>query len=160
MIATYPTFKPDDMKMTVDVWTSLLNDYTYKDMMLALQAYITTEPSAFAPSVGQLIAKLQKVTMPEQLNEMEAWDMVAKALSDSTYHSQERFAELPKVVQKAVGSANQLRSWAIDSDFNMGVAQSNFIRSYRAEKDRAEELAKLPKGIQAIATQTVKAIKG
>lgn len=159
MVATYPTFKPDDMKMTVDVWSTLLADYEYKDIMMALQAYITTEPSAFAPSVGQLINKLQKLTTPNTMSDIEAWDIVRKAIADSTYHSEQRFNEFPAVIKKAVGSPNQLRAWAMDSNYNESVAQSNFLRSYRAERDRQTEFERLPQGIQAIVSKTLSAIE-
>lgn len=132
MIASYPNYKPENMQVTLNVWNKMLEEYDYKIVEAGLMAYIKTDKSGFAPSVGQLIDCIAKLAAQDDMTEMEAWTLVRNALADSTYHSQERFDELPENVQRAVGSASQLRAWATDMNFSEGVAQSNFIKTYRA----------------------------
>ena len=77
---------------------------------------------------------------------MAAWQMVLKAMRNSIYHSEEEFAKLPPLVQKAVVSPAQLREWAMAEDIDgtwMNVTQSNFMRTYRAEMTRNREMKKL-----------------
>ena len=76
--SSYPNWKPENMSFTVDTWNSMLSDYTYKEISLALKTYITTDSSGFAPSIGQLISKLQTISGQNELNEMEAWSLVSK----------------------------------------------------------------------------------
>ena len=147
---TYPNFHPANLTDTVDVWAMMLEDFTYQEISLALKAYILTDVSGFAPSVGALV---QKVKRTEELNELEAWSMVSKALRNGTYGAEEEFAKLPPVVQKAVGAPSNLRQWAqTGADSVENVIQSNFIKTYRSVVKREQERIGLPESIGAALT--------
>ena len=141
----YPNFKPADLKLTVDTWAVVLADYEYKIIENVLLAYSSVDRSGFAPSVGQLIGMLDMRNQGNDLNEMEAWSMVSKALRNGTYGAEQEFAKLPEPVQKAVGDPSNLRNWAqTDSDSVENVIQSNFMRSYRTVLKREQDLRKMP----------------
>lgn len=158
MIACYPNYKPDDMKMTVAVWANMLADYDAVEIGNALKAYIATDTTGFAPSIGQLTAKLNQLKNGDQLNGNEAWTLVYKALCNSTYHAQEEFDKLPPLVQKAVGSADSLKAMATNNGFNEDVEKSHFIRIYDTVCKRADEAARLPMNLQALVQKTNKQI--
>ena len=148
MVDSYPNYKPNDISETVDVWQMMLEEYSYQEVSIALKAYILSDNSGFAPSVGQLVDKMQSVQQPQELNEMEAWSLVSKVIRNSGYNSVEEFAKLPPIVQKAVGLPSQLRTWALDENYNEEVVSSNFIKCYRAELARERELQKMPKAVR------------
>ena len=150
MVDSYPNYKPNDISETVDVWQMMLSDYEYNIVAMSLKAYILSDTSGFAPSIGQLVGKIQAITRPEELNEMEAWSLVSKAIRNSGYNSVEEFAKLPPLVQKAVGLPDQLMTWSLDENFNEQVVSSNFIRCYRTELARNEELSKMPAEVKAL----------
>ena len=146
--SAFPNYKVPDKTTAVNTWFTMLHDYEYQLVMLSLQKYIATDTSGFAPSIGAIVQGIPKPQLDE-LNEMEAWSLVSKALRDSTYHSKERFAEWPESVQKAVGTADNLRNWAsTDLQSIENVVQSNFIKTYRTELKRKEEMACLPDSIK------------
>lgn len=147
---SYPNYKPTNLSEIVDVWCMMLSDYTYDEVSIALKAYITSNTSGFAPAIGQLITTIQTITQKQELNEMEAWAIVSKAIRNSAYNSVEEFAKLPSLVQKAVGIPNQLRQWALDENFNEQVASSNFMRCYRAELNRQQEIARMPSEVRQL----------
>lgn len=151
MCDCYPNYKPSNLSETVDVWNMMLEEYNYNQISMALKAYVHSDTSGFAPSIGQLINKLHEVQAPQELNEMEAWLLVGKALRNGTYGAVEEFNKLPPLVQKAVGSPDNLRNWAqTDSESIENVVQSNFMRTYRIVVNRAKEYQKMPKDIQAL----------
>lgn len=158
IVASFPNYKPNDMKMTLSVWSTMFQDYDFKLVGAALKTYIS-EDHEFAPSIGQLIAKVNQITSPEDMNAMEAWSLVDRAIRDSTYHAQERFDELPEVIQKAVGSADNLRNWG-QSDIHSieTVVQSNFIKTYHTTVERQKQLKALPSDIRALIENTSKAV--
>lgn len=156
MVATYPNYKPNDLSNTVDVWHMMLEEYQYNEIAIALKAYIKSDTSGFAPSVGQLIDKLHSIIYEETVNDMEAWGMVEKALRRSTYYALEEYTKLPRAVQKAVGSHEQLKTWAMSENLNFEVAKSNFIKCYRQEVEREKELAKMSPDIMALLGGTKK----
>lgn len=145
MKATYAqeTFLPD--KDAFDVWYALLSDLPYKQAALAVQKYMSEE--RFPPTIADIREKATQIITPEtdELNEMQAWDLVYKAICKSGYNSKEEFDKLPTVIQKAVGSPTMLYEWSMmDEDTVKSVEQSHFIRNYRSEMDRANREAKLP----------------
>ena len=144
MVDSYPNYKPNNISETVDVWQMMLSDYDYNLVAMALKSYILSDTSGFAPAIGQIVAKIQTFNKPQELSEMEAWSLVGKAIRNSAYNSVEEFAKLPPIIQKSVGMPDQLRIWATDENYNETVISSNFIKCYRAELKREEELSKLP----------------
>lgn len=148
--AVYPNYNPPSREAAVNAWLMCLSEYDNNVVMAAFKAYMTTNTSGFAPAPGQLIEILQTLTQPSELNELEAWSIVRKALSDSSYNSVERFQELPPIVQKAVGTPQQLKIWACDSEFNENVVSSNFIKTYRTEVKRTTELNKMPENVRKL----------
>ena len=151
MCATYPNYHPSNLTDTVDAWHLMLEDYSYNEIAVALKAYITSDTSGFAPSVGQIIGKLKFISAPEELTEMQAWSLVSKALRTGYYGAEEEFAKLPQEVQKAVGNPSNLRQWSqTDAESVENVIQSNFLRTYRSVLQREREMQKMPSDVLAL----------
>lgn len=144
MCSLYPNWKPQDLSYTVDAWTVMLDGYTYQDISKALKAFVLSDESGFAPSVGQLVGMIDKLGNGQEFGEMEAWGLVSKALRRSSYYAQEEFDKLPSSVQQAVGSPTMLQAWA-QSDIKSieSVVQSNFLRAYRQVQANERERRKL-----------------
>lgn len=154
MVDSYPNYKPNDISETVDVWQMMLEEYSYQEVSVALKAYILSDDSGFAPSIGKLVSKIHTMTTPQELNEMEAWSLVYKAICNSTYNSVEEFSKLPPLVQKAVGLPENLREWAMTENLNLEVVMSNFQRAYKSELKRHEELQKIPQNVRRLIEKT------
>lgn len=148
--AVYPNYNPPSREAAVNAWLMCLSEYDNNVVMAAFKAYMTTNTSGFAPVPGQLIEILQTLTQPSELNELEAWSLVRKALKNCGYNSEQEFAKLPTVVQKTVGTPQQLKIWACDSEFNENVVSSNFIKTYRTEVKRATELNKMSSDVRKL----------
>ena len=148
MVDSYPNYKPNDISETVDVWQMMLSDYDYNLVAMALKAYILSDTSGFAPSIGQLVGKIQTLTKPQELNEMEAWALVCDALKNCGYNYAEEYAKLPPLIQKAVGLPSQLQTWALTENLNKDVVGSNFMRCYRIEVERQKEISKMPQNVR------------
>ena len=148
--AVYPNYNPPSREAAVNAWLMCLSEYDNNVVMAAFKAYMTTNTSGFAPVPGQLIEILQTLTQPSELNELEAWSIVRKALRNCGYNSEQEFAKLPTVVQKTVGTPQQLKIWACDSEFNENVVSSNYIKTYRTEVKRATELNKMPENVRKL----------
>lgn len=158
--SVYPNWKPEaGFTFITETWWEYLGIYTYEQVKDALKAYILTDNSGFAPSVGQIIEKLQLFMFSGELNEMEAWNLTYKAICNSAYCADEEFARLPELVQKAVVNPGQLREWGqMDIDVVNSVIQSNFMRSYRAELAREKELRKLSPDMLRMLQKTEKSM--
>lgn len=152
---SFPNFKPSDLSETVDIWNMMLDEYTYNQIAGALKSYILSDSTGFAPSIGQLIAKVKTIEEPAQLNETESWGLVSKAIRNGYYGAVEEFSKLPPLVQKAVGTPDNLRNWSqTNLESVETVIQSNFLRAYRVEAQRAAEISKMPSGIKTMIENT------
>ena len=144
---TSPSFIPD--KDAFDVWYGLLNDLPYKVANAAIQSYMMTETKI--PTPADIRKKAQAFIKSDELNEIEAWTLVSKAIRNGYYGAEKEFEKLPPIVQKSVGSPEQLRMWATtDSKSIETVVASNFMKTYKTEVQRAEEYARLPEDVKAI----------
>lgn len=148
MCNCFQNFRPSNIAETTDVWGMMLSDYTYQQISVALKSYILSDTSGFAPTIGQLVDMVHSVSKPQELNEMEAWALVSKAIRNSGYRYTEEFLKLPAIIQRAIGTPEQLHIWATDEDYNETVVMSNFQRSYRMTLLSKTENMKLPSDVQ------------
>lgn len=155
-VYTAPSFIPD--KDAFEIWYGLLNDLPYDVANAAIQSYMMTETKLPVPA--DIRKKSQMFTNTTELNELEAWSLVSKALSNGCYGADEEFSKLPPLVQKAVGSPANIREWA-QLDFKaLSVIQSNFVRVYGAVAKREDEISRMPSQIrQMIQEREVPKIK-
>lgn len=140
----FQNFRPSNIVETTEVWEMMLADYTYQQISVALKSYILSDTSGFAPTIGKLVDIVHSVSKPQELNEMEAWALVSKAIRNSGYRYAEEFLKLPTIIQRAIGTPEQLHIWATDEDYNETVVMSNFQRSYRLVLNQKDETMKLP----------------
>lgn len=151
----YPNFKPEDLSRTIDAWQVMLEEYSCEQVAAALKAYITSNTSGFAPSVGEIVAKIQLVSQPQELDGMTAWGLVSKALRNGTYGAVEEFKKLPPLVRQAVGMPDNLKNWATaDYQTIETVIQSNFLRTYETIVKRANEINRMPDNIKSLIEKT------
>ena len=141
----YPNWKPDNLTDTVNAWHWALEEYPAEGIKAALQIFVKTNKTGFAPSVSQLIDAMHSPQTNNRLTEGEAWSLVKDAISDGNYHARERFEALPPEVQQAIGGAEVIRGWAqTDTEEVNTVIMSNFQRAYRCVLERAEYESKVP----------------
>lgn len=158
IIAIIKEYYPRDIEATniksrVKAWWLALQDYDYNIVQQAVIAFATQDTKGFSPSVGQIVDKILQLTNKDAaaLTEMEAWGLVRKAVSRSSYYAQEEFDKLPELVQKIVGFPNQLKEWAQSETGEFGtVIQSNFMRSYKAKAAKQQEYNALPSSVKEL----------
>lgn len=152
LAVAYPRFyagkDADFRRRAVALWAEMFKDYPAKLVAYAVKAFIAEDTSGFPPVIGQILDKVNMLTEEPQMTEGEAWALVYKAICNSIYHSTEEFEKLPKNVQKAVHSPEQLRAWGMDQNFNAGVESSNFKRVYRAVCEREKKFNALPEDVK------------
>ena len=141
----YPNFYKDlskeDISAAVNLWATMFSEESIQVVTEAIKALICT--LKYPPTIADVKEKIHLLTQPQGMCELEAWDTVRRAIS--YYNAQENYNSLPPILQKIVGSPNQLREWALmDVDTVNSVIQSNFMRSYRVMAEREREYAMLP----------------
>lgn len=158
MQANYPddfkTMSDDMLVARVRMWERIFEDDSYLEVETALLAHMASDTGRFSPPVGVIKNKLVSMRQGETMTELEAWGYVKAALRNSTYGSAAEFAKLPPVVQRLVGSPNQLREWAMmDSETVDSVVASNFQRSYKARAASEREYMALPSAVKGFVAQ-------
>ena len=151
--AAYPNYYRDmkrgDAEAIVGLWAEMFKDEPVEVVAVAVKAHIASDTKGFPPHIGAIKDAITKLKTPDEMTEIEAWGYVRKALSNSNYNSKSEFDKLPPVVQRLVGSHNQLREWALmDSDTVNSVVASNFQRSYKARAASEREYLALPQDVR------------
>lgn len=146
----FPSFCKDGaIDQTIILWSEMFKDENAIVVTEAVKSLIAT--SKFPPTIADVKEKIQLVTQPQGMTEMEAWEKVLLAVRDSYYHAQEQFDRLPSIIQRVVGSPSQLKEWStMDSEVVNSVIQSNFMRSYAAKIRQEKEFRMLPLSTQEV----------
>ena len=132
-------------KAMVNLWAEHFGDKDYNIVYAAVNSYIASDTTGYIPNVGQINEHIRKLTQQDEMTEVEAINLIDKALSNSGYHADEEFKKLPPILQRLVGSPNKLREWASmpDAEINT-VVYSNLMRSYKVLAKRETERQALP----------------
>lgn len=155
--AAYPDFYRNmdrrDAEAVVNLWADMFTDDKIEIVAAAVKALIASDEKQYRPPhIGAVKGYIRKLTKPDEMTEAEAWGLVRKATGNSIYDSRKEFDKLPPILQRLVGSPNQLREWAMmDSDEFQTVVASNFQRSYRAKSAAEREYQAIPADVRAIA---------
>lgn len=127
-----PKFIAD--QFAFDMWYALLGDLTYEVVSMATKTYMQTE--TFPPSPADIRRYAYKITSPmtEDISELQAWQLVKKAIGNGNYGAEEEFAKLPPLIQQTLGNPARIREMAnIPADEVETIEQSHFVRNYRAK---------------------------
>lgn len=149
----YPQFyrgvPDDDLKRIINLWTEMFADEPVEMVAAAVKAMIASRVNTFPPNIGEVKAQIVKMRMPDETTAAEAWLVVANAIRNGVYGAQEEFKRLPPLIQRLVGSPQQLREWAtMDADTVASVIASNFQRSYTAAVKTEREKMMIPSDIR------------
>lgn len=139
--AAYPNYKPQDKTVTVNMWHEMLQEYDANAVSVSFKSYVATDSSGFAPSIGQIIGRLNSVTNEgSEMEALEAWALVSRAIRNGYYGAEVEFSKLPPLVQKAVGSPMNIRNWATtDMKSVENVIMSQFISAYKTVQKRDKD---------------------
>lgn len=155
--AAYKNISAEKTNALIQTWNAVMADYSYADVEQGLYVYMSTDTSGFPPAPGQVIDKIRMVHPEEpEMDALEAWVLVEKAVSNSSYHAAEEFIKLPPLIQKAVKRHEILKEWAqMDEDKFQTVEQSHFIRVYDTVKKREKEYQRLPLKVRGLIEATI-----
>lgn len=152
----YKVMNKNETNNFVDLWAAIFEDKPVNLVANALKAYIATDDSGYPPVPGAINKKIMELCLPDFPTELEAWQIISKAASNSGYNAKEEFNKLPEYLQRLVGSPRTLYEWGMMdiSDFNT-VIQSYFAKSYMAIVEREKEHALIPLSIRSKAKELI-----
>lgn len=158
---TYVNIGPGEFSQMADVWAALFAEYDARTIMAGLQAFIMADTKGFPPSPGQIVDIIHKTAAgKKELTATEAWALVRRAVSNSSYHAEEEFDRLPDIVKRAVGSPGNIRELAAtDSSTFESVEKSHFIRAYNTELQRMQEQEKIPAEVRLTISEGMESLK-
>ena len=157
-VYTDPKFIPD--KDAFDVWYSFLKNMDYKTASAAVGRYIAT--NKFYPAISDILQANVSNANIDELNGEQAWSQVYKAICNSAYNYREEYEKLPPMIQKCVGSPDNLHALSqMDSETVNSVEKSHFLRTYSSEQKRQKEFDSMPDSVkQLIVGSQPKGIEG
>lgn len=155
MRAAYPhsfrDIKPDDAMATAQLWARMFDKEPYEAVNAAVETLIATRQVGYSPTIGEVKEKLHSLVKTDELNDAQAWALVTKACKNGLYGYKQEFEKLPPPVQKAVGSAEQLRDWSMmDEETFQSVIGSNFKKTFKVVEERERQDALMPDSVKSV----------
>lgn len=142
----YPRWNADKKK-TLVLWAQMFCDEPVELVGAAVKAYIAADVQGFCPTIGQIKNTIYEMR-DDSLGEVEAWGLVKRAISNGIYGCYEEYQKLPPIIQRVVGSPEQIHDWALLTDGVSTVVASNFMRAYREELRRVKFRGVLPNDVK------------
>ena len=137
------------LQMTIRLWENVFASDDYMAVQAAVMAHIATDTNRFMPPCGVIKNALISLMNPDEMTEDEAWQLVRKAVKNSTYHAKEEYAKLPEACKRIVADAAQIRDWGFCDAQAFSVVESNFKRAYRTMIKRRKEASAIPDSVKA-----------
>lgn len=155
--AAYKNISAEKTNALIQTWNAVMADYSYSDVEQGLYVYMSTDTSGFPPAPGQVIDKIRMLHPEEpEMDALEAWILVEKAVRNSAYNAVEEFKKLPAMIQKAVRRPELLKEWAVmEEDEFRTIEQSHFIRVYDTVRKREKEYQRIPEKMRALIETTI-----
>lgn len=147
---SFSALSADQMALKLELWTK---EFQGDDARLVYTAVRLLFESGmqFAPNIGDIRKKMQTILQKEELSEQQAWALVSKATKNSGYQAGKEFSKLPPLIQRIVGSPEQLRTWALmEAETVESVVASNFMRSYKAVAAKEKEMSMYPESLKSM----------
>ena len=155
--ANYPNWNAN--KDTLLLWSQMFSEDPVNVVGAAVKAFIAQDEKGFAPVIGQIKSLILKANNND-MGEGEAWSLVRNAISNGLYGSITEYQKLPPILQRVVGSPDQLEQWAMITDGLDTVVQSNVKRAYRQELEKEQFNRSLPSDVKYALSMTQKQIGG
>jgi hypothetical protein len=133
----YAEMSKQEMYSTIDLWSEMFAHERTDLVVAAVKNLINT--FKWPPTIADIKEEMYKLTETNSETPTELWNMVKKAIRNSSYNSYEEFQKLPEVAKKFVGSPNQLREWAIGTDYNDSVVKGQFFKQIEIIQKREKD---------------------
>lgn len=133
----YSEMSKQEMFNTIDLWTEMFAQENPALVVAAVKNLINT--FKWPPTIADIKEEMYKLTEQNSDSPIELWNSIKKAIRNSSYNSYEEFEKLPEIAKKFVGSPNQLKEWAISTDYNDGVVKGQFLKQVEVLQKREKD---------------------
>lgn len=133
-------------ELMIATWLECLGDLDYQLILNAVKKTIISSP--YPPTVHDIRKNATDLISSTKNNALEDWDECYKMICNGTYMTQKEFDSHSDICKKFLGSISQLRAYASNTDFNMDVVRSNFLKQHEILSKREQEQKLLPKSMQ------------
>lgn len=134
-------------QLMVNTWQECLGDLDYQLVLQAVKKTIIESP--YPPTIHEIRKNAVEIVNPTtQRTGIEAWEEAYKMICNGSYMTQEEFDSHSPEVKKFFGSKEQLKAYSTNTDFNMDVVRSNFLKQYDVLVNREKQQKLLPEKMQ------------
>ena len=134
-------------QLMIATWLECLGDLDYQLVLQAVKKTIIESP--YPPTIHEIRKNAVEIINPTtQRTGIEAWEEAYKMICNGSYMTQEEFDSHTPEVKKFFGSKEQLKAYATNTDFNMDVVRSNFLKQYDVLVNREKQQKLLPEKMQ------------
>lgn len=134
-------------QLMIATWLECLGDLDYQLVLQAVKKTIIESP--YPPTIHEIRKNAVEIINPTtQRTGIEAWEEAYKMICNGSYMTQEEFDSHSPEVKKFFGSKEQLKAYSTNTDFNMDVVRSNFLKQYDVLVNREKQQKLLPEKMQ------------
>lgn len=136
IIEEYPQyFKNASMGSKLDIWYEMFADDNVSLVKIALKRLIGT--LKYPPTIAEIKECMYSLTNTNEMNTLEAWNILKKSLRHDRQQANAQFEKLPIEIQKAIRNSDSLVEWStVESSFLETAVYNRFKEMYESEIKR------------------------
>lgn len=138
-------------QLMINTWQECLGDLDYQLVLSAVKKTIIETP--YPPTISEVRKNAIEMINPTKDNALEDWNECYKMICSGSYMTQEEFNSHSEICKAFLGSIDQLRAYSRNTDFNMDVVRSNFLKQHENLIKREREQKLLPQKMQDFTKQ-------
>lgn len=121
-------------------WYRFFENDDYEVVSKAVDKFIATDTTGYAPTIGQIKNLLISVNPPSQISVESAWAKAIRAARCDYRYAQQEYDKLPSAIQKAVGSPRVLVEWGWMEENATQFARKEFEKKYNDVLEEEKQL--------------------
>lgn len=130
-------------ELMIATWHECLGDLDYQVVLQAVKKSMIDRP--YLPTIHDIRENAVEMLNPQtQKTAIEAWNEAYKMICNGVYMTKKEFEQYTPEVKKFFGNVDQLKAYAMNTDFNMDVVRSNFLKQYEVILQRKKTQKMLP----------------
>lgn len=138
----------EQKQLMINTWQECLGDLDYRLVLQAVKKSILESP--YPPTIHDIRKNVIEFMNPTQDDPLKAWDEAYKMIKNGGYMTQEQFDSHSSACKRFFGSLGQLKAYSFNTEFNLDVTRSNFLKQYDNMIKREKEEKLMPNRMKEI----------
>ncbi len=126
------------VRAKINAWHRQLKNVDYTSVSNALDIFVQTNTSGYAPNIAQLLQIIREEQYQGGLTDFDVWNKIHSAMKSYPEDAKAEYDKLPEELQR-ITTPYLLMNWArIDNNYDLNQVKKMILEKYHANREETE----------------------